>query len=657
MIDLRIKNPLLLIIPLGIVLFLLGAYLHLGGFSVPSGTIYGDDGDGFFNIWVMDHAVRSIKHGGTDLLDGRIFWPENRDAFLWSDNLFVPAGVFAFFRVASENVLDAFRLTALALSLLGFAAYFFMFYLICFIARRTLPGVPRLIFITVPVFSYLATFSASRLIYYAHFQNLSSLWLPVMVGGALGYWHYRGRIFFALMVIPEVLLLYSTPYFAVLGLCFLFAWFLLQSCLELREIPRIIRQNLPVLIVSLLLFFPLAFLYTRIEKNIFTAEYVHQMGMKIFHLYTPPAGPLKKLYESILPPLSGIPHESPAYLGIGVILAGAAIIIWRLPSLWQWLTGMIRKPWFWFLLTASLIVGLSRGEWQEYTCWAGAFILGTVLVLYAKGMARRARKSPLALPAAYIALTAFFAYGLASGPRSQFIGQPINPSLWGLAAFFIPGAASMRAVGRMAVIGQGLIFALFLLTLCYLYSNLKRRGRITLSIVTVILISLQFLEGLPSRAIVNRYNPDNLAPTREEKAYFSGLSGPVAVFPTLPFQASTRPMLYFTNFPGICLMNGYSSRSTALWDRAMGLGRIWREPTEEQMAFLEEQGAGCFILWKSLINWRAIQAVREGRRPILFENERFLVISPQEPVRVALNPPDSRTQDTGSTPAFERERR
>ncbi|MFH1039180.1 MAG: hypothetical protein V1789_11000 [PVC group bacterium] len=624
----QIKRPLLILIPLGIVLFLLGVYLHLGGITAAAGIIYGDDGDGFFNIWVMDHAVRSIERGGADILDGRIFWPENEDTFLWSDNLFVPAAGFAFFKAAAGNVLTAFRLTALALSLLGFAAYFFAFYLLYLVARQILPAVPRWLSLFVPIFSYLATFSASRLIYYAHFQNLSSFWLMVMVGGGVGYWHYRRRIFFTLMVISEVLLLYSTPYFAVLGLCFLFAWFLLESCLDLREIPRIIRQNLPVLIVCLLLFTPLAFLYTRIEKNIFTAEYVHQMGMKIFHLYTPSSGPVKNLYESIFPPLLGVSHESPAYPGIGVILAAVGIIIWRLPSLRRWLSGMIRKPWFWFLLMAAIGIRLSGGQWKEYACWMGAVILAAVLLLYAKGMADRARKSPLVLYAAYIALAALFSYGLASGPRSQFIDQPINPSLWGLAAFFIPGAASMRAVGRMAVIGQGLILSLLLLTLCYLYSRAEKRGRIILSIVVCILIAFQFIEGLSARAVVNRYNPDDLAPTTEERAYFAGISGPVAVFPSIPFQASTRPMLYFNHFPDIYLMNGYSARSTALWDRVMGLGRIWREPGEEQMAFLEEQGARYFILWKDLINWRPLKAIRKERRPILFENERVLVLAP-----------------------------
>ena len=615
----------MIIIPAGLILFVLGTVLHLGVMDGErGGIIYGDEGDGFFNIWVMDHAVSCLERGEFNLLDGRIFWPENEDTFLWSDNLLVPAAGFAFFKALSRNILDAFRRTALLLSLLGFAAYFFLFYLLFRIAKKSNPELPDWTSFFIPVFTYLATFSSSRLIYYAHFQNLSCLWLLVLVGGGIGYWYYNRRIFFALMVVSEVLLLYSTPYFAVLGACFIAGWFLLAF----RDILRILRENYAVLAVSLLVSLPLAIAYIKTGKNIFPAEYIHQMGMRIFHLYTPSSGPGKELYEMIFSPLPGIPHESPAYLGIGIILAGAGIIIWRLPSIGRWLAGVVRKPWFWILLIALIGTRLSKGGWKEYTCWIGAAALATIMLLYVRGMARRARNAPLVPAFAFLALTAFLAYGFASGPRGQFIDQPINPSIWGLAAFFIPGAASMRAVGRLAVVGQGLIFTLILLTLFCLYARLRKRGRVVLTVVAAAVIGIQFIEQAPSRAITNRYNPEDFLPTAEERDWFSRIEGPVAVFRTIPFQISTRHMLYFNNFPEIFLMNGYSARSTPLWDRVMGLGRIWREPTEEQMTFLSEKGARYLVLWKKDINWRPLRAIREGKRPILFENERFLVLAP-----------------------------
>ena len=626
MTDTQINKPLLIVIPLGIVLFILGVKLHLGGFTVEPGVIYGDNGDGFFNIWVMDHTARCLERGKFNLLDGRIFWPSNEDTFLWSDNLLVPAACFTVLRQITPDILAAFRLTTLLLSLLGFAAYFFLFYLLFRIAKKSNPRLPDWTLFFVPAFTYLATFSSSRLIYYAHFQNLSSLWLFVLVGGGIGYWYYNRRIFFSLMAVSEVILLYSTPYFAVLGACFIAGWFLLAF----RDIPRILRENYAVLLVSLLVSFPLAIAYAGTGKNVYPAEYIHQMGMRVYHLYTPSSGPVKEWYEAIFSPLPGIPHESPAYLGLGIILAGAGIIIWRLPAIGRWLAGAVRRPWFWILLIALTGTLLSKGGWKEYTCWIGAAALAAILLLYIRGMARRAGNAPLIPAFAFLALTALLAYGLASGPRNQFVDQPINPSIWGLMAFIIPGASSMRAVGRMVVIGQGLIFALLLLTLYYLYAGLKKKGRTVLTIIAAGLIIIQFGEGLSSRAITNRYDPADFIPTTEERDWFSRIDGPVAVFPATPFQASTRYMLYFNTFPKIYLMNGYSARSTVLWDRAMGLGRRWREPTEEQMAYLSEKGVSYLVIWKKEINWRPLRAIREGERPILFENERFLVLAPEQ---------------------------
>lgn len=61
-------------------LFGLGWHQHLGGSTLDtSAFIYGDKGDGFFNLWVLGHLR---LHAPITLRETGIFWPQQGQALL-----------------------------------------------------------------------------------------------------------------------------------------------------------------------------------------------------------------------------------------------------------------------------------------------------------------------------------------------------------------------------------------------------------------------------------------------------------------------------------------------------------------------------------------------------------------------------------------------
>jgi len=351
------------------------------------------------------------------------------------------------------------------------------------------------------------------------------------------------------------------------------------------------------------------------------------MAMRFEHLYIPSRGFGKELYESLLHPLQKISHESPAYLGIGIIIALATILIWKIPVIAKWIKNSAKTPIFWILLILIIILHESKGHWKDYTCWLGAGVIVLILGLYIKGMVHRSRKSPIMLAIAFLVFTAILTYGIASGPRSLFMYQKINPSIWGVFSFLIPGISNMRSVGRLAVVGQGIIFSILIFTLFWLIAQLRENGRRKLIVMTMILISLQFVDQLKVQGRINYYTTEGVTPTLDERKFYSSISGPIAVFPTNPYHRNTYPMLYFNHFSEIYLMNGYSSRSTPLWDHVMMLGREGNEPTEKQLQYVEEKGCKYLIIWKKSRNAYIGTELKNGDRPVLYENDRVLVLA------------------------------
>jgi len=242
----------------------------------------------------------------------------------------------------------------------------------------------------------------------------------------------------------------------------------------------------------------------------------------------------------------------------------------------------------------------------------------------------------LSSPLSYIILCLIIIYGIAIGPRSHFIGSPVNPSIWGICAAILPPLTQMRSVGRLAVVGQSLLFALLLVGLLEALGSSRKWLRGAAIVGAGLIIILQTADGWMEVAPLHHYNPENIFPRTEEERWWSEQKGIVAAFPSIPFPLSTREMLYYCGFPDIILLNGYSGHSTPEWDRVMKSGRRWYEPDLRQVTYVEELGADYLAIRKDRVFPEVVETLRKLDRPILFENDRIIVLKanpqPQPPL-------------------------
>jgi hypothetical protein len=609
---------------LSVALFTAGVLLHLDLRHYEAGrTIFGDNGDGFFNLWVMEHVVDNLAAGNVHLADGRIFWPDNADTYLWSDNLLVPSLGYAMFRAGARNVFEAYWFTALFMSLLGFAAYTCLFTVLFRIARRhyDLPAWSALL---APVFAYLASFSAIRLVYFDHFQNLSALWLFVLLGGILGYSCFRQRGYFAAAILSEVALLYSAPYFAILGVCVLSLWFLSMLLGDRRAFWLTVRENWIAIAIATPAFLFLLAAYMRTEKQPYNLEDYRDLAVALRDLVTPREGWSRALLARIAHDLPTPHPEKPAYLGLGLLCGLSIAAIRSLRTLAGFTVRWIRHPLFWILCgTGAVCMIHHKPALAQATAWITLTLISALLLLHLRTTARLYTRDPVAASLCVLGLAAVITYGLALGPSRHGDGHP-DGSLWGLLSALVPGVIHMRAIGRLAVVGQGILLALLLL--CLFRALAEPRHRPATLLVTALLIALQLGEQVNARASQNHYDIEAIQPTAGEDEWFRQIRGPLLVLPTTPFHRNAVPMLYFNRFPGIILMNGYSGRATATWDRIMQAGQETGEGSEPQIRLAEAQGARYIVATKWALPRRTVKVLRASGRPILFENDRFMVL-------------------------------
>ncbi len=612
---------------LGVALFFIGSVWHLGVFrQFQDRFIFGDNGDGFFNIWVMEHVVQNLQRGNFNLMDGHIFWPDNKDTFFWSDNLIVPALGYSVFKALTQDMQLAFWWTSLLMTGFGFCAYGFLFWVLFRIAHREFDGLPDLSVLLVPLFAYLSVFSTSRLVYFGHFQNLSSLWLFALIAGAVGWLYYGQKRYIVLLVVSQVLLLYSTPYFAVMGACFVLLWTLLCLAAKPRQWLTGLWAARWGLIAPLVMAMLLTVIYMRVEKIEYSTDEICSFAMSPSALFTPNQGLLRNVIESSGIEIPGVPEETPGYLGVGMMIALLILVaIWSVKQRVS-LCVLVRKPLTWGMAALALGVIALGNAWLTWIWPAGVVLVCFLLGLIIMSLARQSHKSSSVLIYGYLLLCALVAYGVALGPWSHFAEAPVNPTLWGVLVKIVPGLENMRSIGRMAVVGQGCLLGVLLL---YCFSALSRSEGNTRRVVAafiMVLILLQWVEHFGAKPYTNTYRMQKARPASDERQFFSSEEGVIAVFPTNPFHRNSSAMLYFDEFQSINLMNGYSSHSTEVWDEMMRLGRGKQEPAQEQLVFAESLGCNYFMVWKLFRNADRIKSLQSGPRAVVFENERLLVL-------------------------------
>jgi len=124
---------------------------------------------------------------------------------------------------------------------------------------------------------------------------------------------------------------------------------------------------------------------------------------------------------------------------------------------------------------------------------------------------------------------------------------------------------------------------------------------------------------------MNRYTITRIQPTPQDRQKVDSLHGVACVFPTRPWPKNTHPMLYFMSSEQLRLINGYSARSTPLFDQLMAAGREGEEPTPEQLEILRNINCSYFMVWKRKISRRHLQTLLEDRSPVM-ETEQMVIL-------------------------------
>ena len=617
-----------------IALLILGMTRHFSPiFSDFTGSILGDAGDGFFNLWVMTHNAQYFAsysfHG---ILDGQIFFPNNANTMLLSDTLYLPSLLFTILGPLGLEGFARFNTTALILGLFSFFVHWLFFHFLWQTARadssaknpEVAIGSANWRYFFVPGFAYLASFSVGRSIYYAHFQNISSFWVVVAIAGCAGYLQTRLSKWLYLAMFAFLAANYSTQYFGVLAALVVFIFVLCLFAEGPVEAFRVAMQHWMALGFTVVTFAPLAWLYGRAHgahsSNL--TRNVWGLSFREFFIPVPGTGAFNFL-NSKFGPFPPTNHEMPAYLGFAlvaaiVVLLGCTFKIWR-----HWFQVLAKKRSFQLFLGLFALIALLR-NFRHLTAWP-ALILVTIVTMGSllKGWKWRSKEniSPVGY---YLVALAVVIYGLAFGPSYFFRQVHPDPSLWGVWAWLVPGVHKMRAIGRMAPIGQTVLLGIVAWMLFRLILIEKsKRANLLLCAVSSFWMLIQACEN-DSDLYITKPSPDVLVTSADETQFFSNIKEPILAFPVAPFHISTYAMLYFTHFSNIKLVNGYSGSSTPQYDELMASAPP-ELPSDRQVAMANKLGVHTFVVFKNLLGKEHISIIKSQWADKIFENDRFYV--------------------------------
>jgi hypothetical protein len=613
---------------LATLLFLIGANLHFSTlFKASEPVIYGDAGDGLFNLWVLEHVVHTIGRGSSALADGRIFWPAEPYTYWWSDNLLVPAVFYGGLRAVCGDIFVAYRATVLFLSLAVYAAFIWLFVeLWRGYQRSTENALSEWTILMTPVFAYLAFFSQIRLHDYQHFQHLASLFLVTLMIGALRHVASLRSRDWMLMLISQCLLLYSAPYYAVLGLCIVLCrLFFLLADKRINLWTWGWRHGLYALPVVLACV-PAALLYGKAEPIHYTLDQIRALSLEAVHLVVPMDGWVRSLLESVNP--DGLPVlRGGGYPGIGLLMAtvlafSVVLVAWRYPLM----QGLKRRPIQLFLLCCALTL-IGDSDFRAYAWGLRLLLIPAGLFLFAwywRQTSHRSQASQFALLIAMLVTV----YGTAFGPGTYFKPPYTDVSVWSVFSWLVPGYLNMREVLRFSSLGQLVLLATLWVLLLHAWRKVQQHQVLRWVAVTivVVLVGLQLSETVHARVRQTRIVREHVALEPAEAQFFRNLEGAMLAIPTLPYHHNTFHQLRWVGCPDLHLLNGYSARSTDAFDALMRLEHEYGRASDAQIAYATELGADYVCVLCGRVSPETLARLQNSYQT-LFVNDRFLVIA------------------------------
>ena len=615
--------------------------------------VYGDDGDGFFNLWVMKHNVMYLGHGRfSDFFDGRIFFPENKKTLLWSDLNLLPSAIFAAYQKVWHHPFAAFNLTVLSLFCLGTMAYIFFFYSIVKTSAREFFNKNQLFsWVMILAFSFATSFAFVRYQYFIHVQNFSSFWIFIILGASLHFINTFNKKWLAFAMFGMIAVTYSSAYYTVLG-GILMLWFGIYCMLHFpsKDIKDIVKRAWYIPIIGGLMMAPVILAYK--GEHVTGNSIRRPFAFSFSDLFTPKSGiPVHAWLQSWFGKLPEQNHENLAFLGVATIF-GALLLCslhWRgLLSGLRFLTGKVW--WSTTLIGLACFHLLKHNLPQDYHfVMAQGFLLLIALVFF-WFMGRLAMLKLDRLPVkslhssqSRISILAFLigatviTYALALGATGENF-EDINLSLWYLFAKFAPGVHKMRAIGRLGGVGHVLVLGIC----CIGLTNLACRARESVKgfgflkslihrkeFALTILLSLTVLHTFENRKKVyfNRYNSSFFQLGPHDSQFLENIESPVLAYPFYPIHRSTYHMLTLLPYPNIWMINGYSGKFTKAFDDVAyaDQGRLSGQSVQNAV----DQGVGVVLINKKLIGQGEFNSLKKQWPNKLYESAHIYVFDPK----------------------------
>ena len=476
--------------------------------------LMGNIGDTRFAVYMSEHWFQ-VLHGQASWLNPAFYYPV-KGLLGWSDTFFLYQIFYAPLRLLGLDPFVALQVTVILLSLIGFASFFFLV--------RLAFGAPRIVGLTLGL---AVVFSNALYVHAAEYQFDGVYFVLAVV--LLGFLAWRGassgHVVRSIVIggccgLLAGLVLYSTYYMAYFSLL-AFLIFILVMLVGggrrfVRWMIRMGRCSWPAL-VSLIAGFavglvPFVMTYLPARKNSPALDYAE---------VTQYAGPIKDL--------------------INLSTTNAI-----------WGTAVRR------LVPSGQAAGFEK-SYAVTPILLGSALIGGLMCFWWYHR-RRAARPAAARVAPALALTTLLV--LLMPLRTRF-GTP-----WAV-VFHLPGAAALRAIDRVGVVG-GLLAALTLAAVATEVSARVKMGRH----VTVRVLGA----GLLIMCVVEQYNTVNVASVNDptESRFLASIHGPLPdcrSFYVVDSKYPGRQYFYYqidamliSQKVGLPTLNGYSAYPPRGWD-------------------------------------------------------------------------------------------
>lgn len=620
----------------GLFLFCTGIYLHVGLEALwESNGIFGDNGDGFFNLWLLEKGNHKLfDFDLKNFTNGGIFWPENNYSYFLSENYLLYAPIYEIMKSLSGNIFQSYSWLSLLLVLAGFLSHYFLFSVVY--KAFTLEGSHPSYKIMIPFLAYFATFSEAKIRYFIHWQNLSYFWLVLCLGSMIAYSAkvYAGRVnqlFFSIIVITPLFLLLSSVYFSLVACTLIVIWSLLQFSLNFEKFFRSLFQLKFFILATLLIFATVAYFYTQVKLYKYSEWVAYGYATRFWHLVLPAAGMFREILESFGIKVPVVDHEACAYIGLGASMSAVLLFVAFRKQILERGQAMLQSKVFWMTMLLLIATRLIRYFSPAASGFLIVLTLFSLLMYFVLRLRSVQEGNKVVVTFSILGASLLVFYGISFGPLRHYIDRPFNGSLYGLFKTFFPPIGNMRAIGRVAGLGHSALLAsLFAAYLLYVQKNSQKKQQGMAITAVIICFFLQFSDPLGVKAHRSHYDLSAVTPQIPmNHDWWKDKKGSAVVFPSNPYHHNVSPMLYFSHFSDLNLLNGYSTRSLDHWTKVMEMGRGQAEPTSLQIDYVKNIGTDWILLDKQRVQANIIAKYRKqiaSKNATSFEDDKFLVV-------------------------------